>query len=851
MPKTFNLLLLLILIPSFFLIGCNKNPGQFKYRQALKDWQISDGLNLKKQNNWLPVKLPATVLAALRQNGRFSDVFFGDNLKKVDPQPFKKSWYYRTTFSLPALSEFPFALLRFNGINYRANIWFNQRKIASADTVFGAFRLFEFNISDLLKERDNRLIVQVFPPQAGDFTIGFVDWNPAPPDNNMGLWRPVELIRSKAVCLKNVFVRAEFDSAFNQARLSVDVTVQNLSRQKISGRLIGKIGDIAFGKTIEILPEGRQLLTLDYEEFPQLVIKNPQLWWPHNFGEPKLHRLKLQFKSKGRVSDQIETTFGLRKIETYFTKEGYRGFKINGRNILIQGAGWSDDIFLADRPQKVRQQLRLVKEAHLNAIRLEGFWGNDQTLYNVCDSLGILILPGFSCQWEWTSYLGKACDRFGGARTEDDFRLLSAYWRDQILLLRHHPSVMAWLGGSDMLPRPELERRFLNILNEIDGTRPYIGSAALLRSEVSGPTGFKMNGPYDYVPPKYWYEDSTHGGAFGFNSETGPGPQPPPLSTLKMMLPKEHLWPIDSIWQYHCAGNQFNSLNRYVQALNKRYGPPEDVANFIKKAQAMNYEAMRPMFEAFAIHKFRSTGVILWMLNSAWPALYWQLYDYYLMPNGAYYGAKKACAPIQLSYNYKDHHVYLVNNSLTPHDYLMVTIRLFNSASRLMDEFRFTENIAANAVKRLLKINTQSVNSPVFFLDLRLTSAQNKIIARNFYWLAKQDDELDYKNSKWFVTPIKRFADFTSLERLPKAKIRINGAKYLQAGKHVLELKNTSQNIAFFVYLELQNEQGEPILPVFWEDNYLSLLPGERRKVKVAFYSGKKVKLVVNGWNLE
>ena len=834
-----------------FFYACQSTSNPFKQRIRLSQWQFcpSDSATNQPDNHWLPVRLPATIFAALRQNGRFKDVFVGENLRHVDVKPFQKSWFYQTRFSLPKLNEFPRTILRFKGINYRANIWLNGQKIADQDTIFGAFRIFKFDASNVVKEKNNILRVQVFPPQAGDFTIGFVDWNPPPPDRNMGLWRPVEILRSRAVHLENPFVKSVLDSSYKQAKLAMQVTVQNLAEHEVSGTLVGRIGEIKFAKPIRLDAKSTRLINLDYHEFPQLILKNPKLWWPHPFGKPALYHLQMEFKVNGRVSDRLKTDFGIRKIESYFTDKGYRGFKINGRKILIRGGGWTDDLFLADTPQKVRAQLRYVKQMGLNTIRLEGFWGNDQTLYRLCDSLGILVMAGFSCHWEWESYLGKACDRFGGASTAQDFDLLSSYWHDQITWLRNHPSIFVWLGGSDMLPRPELEKRYLQILARIDGTRPYLGSAAANESKVSGPTGVKMNGPYDYVPPKYWFEDRKHGGAYGFNTETGPGPQPPPLSSLKRMIPADHLWPIDSVWEYHCGRNEFNSLKRYRKALNERYGKPGDLDDFVKKAQAMNYEAMRPMFEAFAVNKFNATGVIQWMLNSAWPELYWQLYDYYLMPNGAFYGAKKACAPLQLMYNYKNHWVYLNNSTLTPAESLWVHLRMYDLQSNLVDEREKMTDIGENTVKPVLKAEMKYVNTPVYFLDLRLSDRSGKRLADNFYWLSKKADVLNYSESTWYVTPQSRFADFRALNRMPKANVLVKSTMAPGGNRIAVHLKNTSSRIAFLIYLELQDENGQPILPVFWEDNYISLLPKEERLVEVQFNAFARPKVVVQGWN--
>ncbi len=855
-----------ILLPSlfffFFFLACSNSIDQAAFRISVTDWQIvsSDSVPYSGEEiasskinagGWFGAHVPSTVLGALVAGGKFENSYYGKNLENVPPAMFQKSWWYRAVFDLPELQRLSRNILRFSGINYRADVWLNGKKIAGRDSVYGAFRVFEFNISHLVREKNNVLAVQVFPPQPGDFTIGFVDWNPAPPDKNMGLWRKVEIVRSGGVRLKDPFVRAELNESFDQADLIIMVRAQNLTSAKLSGVLTGRIEDIQFKKTVELLPGSDKLIKLTAKDFPQLSIKHPRLWWPHTMGKPELYSLDLRFEINGNIFDQQQVTFGIRKVEDYFTEEGYRGYKINGQKVLIQGGGWTDDLMLADSPKKIRAQLQYVKHMNLNTIRLEGFWGKDQTIYNMCDSLGVLIMAGWSCQWEWESYLGKACDRFGGVKSKADMALVSAYWRDQLTMFRNHPSIFVWLGGSDMLPRPELEKMYLQILEEIDGTRPYLGAAAHAVSEVSGPTGVKMNGPYDYVPPKYWYEDTMYGGAYGFNTETGPGPQPPPLSSIKKMIPESHLWPIDDMWEYHCGRNKFNTLKRYLMALVNRYGQPSDLVDFDKKAQIMNYEAMRPMFESFAVNKFKATGVIQWMLNSAWPEMYWQLYDYYLMPNGAFYGAKKACAPKQLIYNYKDHSVYLNNNQLSPQNGLKAKIRVFDMDSKMVLKNEIETSISGNSVKKIYSLQPQDINLPLYFLDLRLSNQEGREIASNFYWLSQKEDVLDYPGSTWFVTPVKQYADFKALSRLPWATIQ---AKFELSENHgsrqmTVHLNNPTEHLAFFIQLEIQNKQGEPILPVFWEDNYISLLPGESRTVRADFQTIEQPRLIITGWN--
>ncbi len=851
-------LFMLLIIP--FLFACRSKNSVASQHLVLHNWMMqsvdsvhADGAKISSNDyhpeNWWPAPVPTTVMGALLKNGQYPHIFVGMNLKHVSPKPFKTAWWFRSTFDLPDLSRLPKTLLRFNGINYRADVFLNGHKIAQSDTLFGAFRVFDIDISPWVREHDNVLAVRVFPPKAGDFSIGFVDWNPAPPDRNMGLWRPVEIYRVKNLLLKNAFVKTRLSSGGKSARLTILVTVKNLTADSLNGTLKGSIEAHRFATPFHLKPFEKTVIVFDPEKFPQLIFKHPRLWWPLHFGRPFLYRLHLKAEVGGKVSHQIEIPFGMRQVQSYFTKEGYRGFKINGRKILIQGAGWTDNLFLNNSEQNIRAQLRYVQHIGLNTIRLEGFWGNDQTLYNLCDSLGILIMAGFSCHWEWASYLGKACDRFGGARSEEDMNLLAAYWKDQITALRNHPSVFVYLGGSDMLPRPELERRYSKILREIDGTRPYLGAAAAARSEVSGSTGVKMNGPYDYVPPKYWYEDTSHGGAFGFNTETGPGPQPPPLYSIKKMIPPDHLWPVDSVWDFHCGRNEFHTLKRYRKALDNRYSTPSDLTDFVRKAQVTNYEAMRAMFEAFAVRKFKATGVIQWMLNSAWPEFYWQLYDYYLMPNGAFYGARKACRPLQLMYDYENRGVYLNNNTLQAAESLSVSLRLYDLFSNLKDERDTLIDVQANSVKRVFTVETAFAGTPVYFLDLRLKSVDGKLEATNFYWLAQKDDMLDYAKSTWFVTPEKYYADFTSLNRLPKAKVHVQVVSELPGHEKMVQVTNRSSVIAFFIHLELRNEQGQPVLPVFWDDNYFSLLPNETRVLHVRYHYTGKTAVHISGWN--
>ncbi|MCP5050990.1 MAG: glycoside hydrolase family 2, partial [bacterium] len=448
-----------------------------------------------------------------------------------------------------------------------------------------------------------------------------------------------------------------------QASLTITAQLVNHTPREVSGIVKGKIGSITLEQPFRLKPSGKKTITFNPRKYNQLNMKNPRLWWPNNLGKPHLYRLDLAAIVDKHISHHQQVIFGIREVSDYLNEQGHRGYKINGKEILIRGGGWVDDLLLENDPHKIEAQIKYARHMNLNTIRLEGFWGSSRELYHLADRYGILVMPGWSCQWEWQGLLGKPVDQYGGLQTAQDIQLVVRSLRDQVLWLRNHPSIFVWVLASDKLPRPQLEKEYNTSIAQIDPTRPLLASCKTFVSKVSGPTAVKMNGPYDYVPPVYWYTDKKNGGAFGFNTETGPGPQPPPLESLRRMIPPDRLWPINDVWEYHCAGKKFNTLQRYTKAFNQRYGEARSVEEFTQKAQAANYEAMRAMFEAFGINKPNTTGIIQWMLNSAWPQMFWQLYDYYLMPNGAFYGAKTGSQPLNIAYHYGNHSIHVVNDT--------------------------------------------------------------------------------------------------------------------------------------------------------------------------------------------
>lgn len=377
-------------------------------------------------------------------------------------------------------------------------------------------------------------------------------------------------------------------------------------------------------------------------------------------------------------------------------------------------------------------------------------------------------------------------------------------------------------------------------MKKYDPTRSCLLSAGAFTSELTGPSGMKMNGPYEYVPPVYWFEDKKLGGAFGFNSETGPGPQIPPLESIKKMMPEENLWPPNNdMWNFHSGRKEFNSVGVYLEALNKRYGEPENIEELAMKAQLMNYEAIRPMFEAFVVNRPVATGVVQWMLNSPWPEFYWQLFDYYLMPTGAYFGTMKACQPLNLIYNYHDQQVYVSNDTRNDINKYHAYVTLYDINSSKVFEYDEVVDLKENIVKSLVRIPKLKGSRKVYFLDLKLMGADGGIVADNFYWIASEDDKMDWDQFFWYYTPIKKYADFTAINSM--AQVNIEASKEIrQQGDEweiTVNLKNPGEKLSFFNELNVSGKSsGESILPAFWSDNYISLMPGESKSISVKFY---------------
>jgi exo-1,4-beta-D-glucosaminidase len=817
-------------------------------------------------DGWHRAAAPTTVVAALIADKTLPDPHYGMNLRSypgmsyaigqnfsgvamAEDSPYRCSWWYRTEFRLPAGSNGKKTWLHFDGINYRANIWLNGQKIADAQDAAGTFRAFEFEISKLAQvDKANTLAVEVFAPKETDLAITWVDWNPAPPDKDMGLWRDVYLTTSGDVSLRNPFVASKLDEKYTSVALTISADLKNTSDHPIKGILRARIGAVQASQAVELGPSEAKTVQLSAEQHAQLRFEHPRLWWPYQMGAPNLYTAKISFETGGKISDSAEVQFGVREVVSDKNERGDRLFKINGRNVLIRGGGWSSDMFLRWMPERVRHEFEYVKDMGLNTIRSEGKLERDE-FFDMADQMGILIMPGWCC-----------CDMWERWKTwqPEHYKIAGASLEDEIHRLRNHPSVFVWLYGSDNPPPAEVEAMYLKILKDLQWPNPSVSSASQKPTTVTGASGVKMTGPYDYVPPNYWLTDQKLGGAHGFNTETSPGPAIPPLESLKRFLPADHLWPIDDFWNYHAGGNRFKTVDVFNKGLEERYGRPENLEDYLRKSEAMAYEGERAMFEAYARNKYVSTGVIQWMLNNAWPSTIWHLYDYYLVPAGGYFGSKKATEMVHVQYSYDDNAVAAINGYERERKGMKVSAKIYDLEGKEKASKETTLDLAADSSTRAFELPQKEDAGTTYFLRLELRDASGKLASDNFYWLSSKADVMDYEKTKGTAyTPQAAFADLTGLNKLPPVQLVVHSRTETHGkdGAVHVTVENPSKNVAFMVRLRLtQGKGGEDVTPIFWEDDYFSLLPGEKREVsgryELSSLAGKQAELEVGGWNV-
>lgn len=849
-------------------------------------------------SRWYAVQhMPATVLQVLEDDGVYKDLYQGMNL--VAPGDlWRQDWWYRTTFSAPAGRDV-YSLI-FKGINYRASIWLNGHKIADSLQVVGMYDSFEFDVTKFIRvdaanvlavkvtpERgllsEDGMVVGDHPVELADSWLDWINWKyigyhdaerklniPFVPDRNAGVWKRVFLSTTGPVTLRNPYVATDLPlPALSPAALTVYCDLRNHSEKPVSGILHGEISragksPITFEKKVTLRPSEASEVAVTPSDVAQLSLSDPELWWPYRWGKPNLYHLKVDFIAEGKTSDSQEIDFGIRKItqardqDNSFPQIGSGGgnfyLQINGRDYLIRGAAYTPDLLFKNDPERDAAMISYVKDLGLNLIRWE-LKIADETMIERADREGIPVMLGWMCCMQWEHWdLWSAEDQW----------VARASLRARLHELRSHPSVVLWANGSDGLPPDPVLDDYHQIEKEVHWQNAIVDTVADRNRSWSG---IHMEGPYVWRPPYYWFSD-VYGPARGSSAEEGDNETIPPLESLKKFIPADHLWPPDDYWYFHAGGNEGgnNTLANIRRALNQRYGPTNSAEELAKKAQLAYYEDVRAQYESYATHWSNRKMVMHWMMNSPWPSFFGHLFDYYFKQGGGYFGAKKAMLPVSAVWDYyatadrSTAHVYAVNQTAEPLQHVKVSVTFYNvdGTRKYADEAKDLE-VAPYSSLTALSVARISDLSSTYFVRCRMSAADGAVLADNTYWESTTDDDLgSTKNDVQFTTNLVKWADLSALDTMPRSEVTAStkiSSETKGEGTARITLTNRSNHVAFFLRAEItKGADGEEVLPITYDDNYITLYPHETRTLVATFaisaLEGRPAALRVEGYNV-
>ncbi|OAR26670.1 exo-beta-D-glucosaminidase [Streptomyces sp. ERV7] len=814
---------------------------------------------------WYRAGPRSTVLAALLAAGKYADPFYSTNQKDIPAADFAVPWWYRSDFTVADTSARTY--LDFSGVVSAADVFVNGRQVADRGAVAGAYTHHELDITSAVRPGANTVAFRVRPNDPRKhLTMGWIDWLQPPPDENMGIVRDVLVRRGGPVALRDAHVvTALAVPSLATADLTVKARARNDSANTVTTTVSGTIGTVSFSQDVTLAAHETRTVTFAPDTYPRLRLASPRVWWPAGMGEQALYGLDLTASVSGSTSDTAHESFGIRDVKAPLDAAGARQYAINGRPLLIKGGGWSPDEYVRWDRTYVEDRLKYALDLGLNTLRLEGHIEPDE-FFDLADRYGVLTLPGWECCDKWEGQVNGS--ESGDKWTAADYPVAKASMAAEAARLRDHPSVISFLIGSDFAPDATIEKNYVEALRAADWPTPVVAAASDTSSPISGRSGMKMTGPYDWVPPAYWY-DKREGGATGFNSETSAGPDIPTLDTLRrMMSPAEldTLWKNPSAKQYHRSpSSTFATLGIYDAALTGRYGAPTGLDDYVRKAQLAQYENVRAQYEAYARNakdaSKPSTGLVYWMFNSGWTSLHWQLVDRFLDQGGAYFGAKKANEPLHVQYSYDDRSVAVVNNRHAPASGLTARVTLFDpDGTQRYDRTATGVTVGGDGARTTALTVPASVSglSTTYLARLLLTDAAGKEVSRNVYWLSTRADVLDYAHTDWYHTPTTAFADLKGLGTMAKAAVTATGTTTATGDGTstttvTLTRTGAGRTPALLTDVHLVDAEGAPVLPVRWSDNQVTLWPGETATLTATYRTsdlhGSAPWLRISGWN--
>ncbi len=835
-----------------FSLRAQTNPKPFIIADG---WQLQDASKISRSGEdiakagfettgWYRATVPGTILTTLVNNGVYPEPLWGENNRpdKIPETLCRTPFWYRTTFIVPGAYKGKKVWINFDGINYSAKVFVNGKEVGA---IKGAFIRGLFDISSVVTPGQRAVLAVLVSPQPNpgiphEHTIALGmganggitasdgptflcslgwDWIPAIRDRNTGIWQKVFLSASSSVLIKSPLITTDLPlPKLNSADVAIQTTLENVSDQPQKGILKGQFGNVSFQQPVELPAHSSKLISLNSKTHPQLHWNNPKLWWPNGYGPQNLYTLNLSFDIANKVSDSKRVSFGVREISYAVPETENLTISVNGVKVLCKGGNWGMDEAMKRIPrERLDAQIRMHKIANYTIIRNWVGQSTSEDFYDMCDKYGILL---------WDEFFQA---NPGDGPNPNDLTLYLSNVRDKILRFRNHPSIAVWCARNEGFPPKEIDDSLKAMMSKLEPVRHYQSSSTEGRGVNSG-------GPYCWRKPSAYYD-------FGESFKTEIGSMSiPTLESIQGMLDKKDWEIINDDWAEHDFARGAQRGNAYPQELNNRYGKADNLADFARKGQMMNYEAYRAMYEGRNAKLFNPcTGVITWMSNSTQPSFVWQIYHHDLEPNSSLFAVKKACEFIHIQLNEKEQKIQVINNNNVDLNNAKAHLTIYNLDGKVAYQQDFTVKAKASAATDLDAVNWPANLTSVYFVKLDLNDATGKLISDNFYWkaLAEHPDNL------------------SDLGKLPTVTLDAKVTRKNVAGKCFLEvtLQNTSSQIAVMSHLQLRRQHSNTrVLPVFYSDNYVSLVPNGKKTITIeaslADLQGEVPMIVVDGWNV-
>jgi hypothetical protein len=797
-----------------------------------------------KTDGWFTATVPGTVLTSLVNDHVYPEPLYGENNRpeKIPDTLSHTSYWYRTQMMIPKSYKGHHVWLNFDGINYAAEVWVNGEQVG---TIKGAFIRGIFDITSHVKPGKTAVLAVLVSPQPHPgiphehtirdgmgqnggitaidgptflCTIGW-DWIPAIRDRDTGIWQKVFLSASGPVLVKDPLVTTDLPlPRTDSSDVAVKATVENVSDKTEKGVLEGTIENITFKKQVELAPHSTQDVTFDAKNTPALHMEHPRLWWPNGYGPQNLYMLHLSFDQGSKVSDAQDVSFGVRKISYSVPGTDTLTISVNGVQVFIRGGDWGMDEAMKRIPRaRLDAEIHMHALANMNLIRNWVGQSTDEDFYELCDKYGILVWDEF---FQPNPHDGP---------NPTDIATYVANVKDKILRYRNHPSIMLWCARNEGYPPPEIDAELRKLLGELEPTRRYQPSS-------TDGAGVRSHGPYFWRAPREFYKVTDD----YFKTETG-SMSVPTLESIHGMMPQKDWETINDDWAEHDFTKGAQQGDKYPGLMAARYGKILNLADFVRKAQLMNYEAFRAMYEGRNAQLFHPTSAIItWMSNPAQPSFVWQIYHYDLEPNASFFAVMKAGELVHIQYNQANGQLQVINNLPTPLTGATARVSIYNLDGTLASQHDTPVTAQPDVATNLGEVEIPEAASQVHFIKLDLLDSQGKLLSSNFYWHAKPNAP----------------DDFTDMEKMDTVTLTADVASKNEGDNRVVTvtLHNTSSHVAVMAHLQLRRHSGERVLPAFYSDNYVSLVPNESRTITITAaqkdFNGEDALVVLDGWNV-